>query len=76
MPRDPFTIRGITRRLPSMLDVTVGYTKEPYIGLTQGGSSRPNGPAIIAARKSRAPGNGNAIASAVATTPEEDPTDV
>lgn len=75
MPQDPFTFRGITRRLPSMHDMAEKYTKEPYIGLTQGGSSRSNA-AIVAARKSKAPGDGNAIASALATTPEEDPTDV
>ena len=67
MPHDPFKIRGITRRLPSMRDMSVRYDKEPYIGVTQGGSSRSNA-AIVAATK----GETAASVSASIKTNEDD----
>jgi len=53
MSDDIFRIRGLTRRLPTMRDISVRYAKGPYIGVTQGGSSRSNA-AIVAATKGEA----------------------
>lgn len=40
MTRDPLTIRGITKRLPSLRETLKKAMNRPRIGVTQGGSSR------------------------------------
>lgn len=48
MAKDPFSIRGITQRLPSMRAISDRYVKQPYIRFTQGGSSRSRGARVAA----------------------------
>ena len=50
-PKDPFRFYGLGRRLPGMRFATTNQTKKPYIGVTQGGSTRPGHPAKVAATR-------------------------
>ena len=51
--KDPFKFYGLGRRFPSAKAAMRKSAQQPYIGVTQGGSSRPGHPAKIAATRGR-----------------------
>jgi cytochrome bd-type quinol oxidase subunit 1 len=47
--RDPLKLYPMWRKLPTLARVMKQSDQPPYIGVTQGGSTRPNQPAKVAA---------------------------
>jgi hypothetical protein len=48
-PRDPFKYPGQRKRLTNWTEATKAWDRRPHIGVTQGGSSRKDSGAKVAA---------------------------